>query len=316
MPELAVGNKTAGRGWFRSIAHCLGAIRADRAGGVTIFIALSMPAIVGFAGIGTEAANWYLTRRTMQGAADTAASALAAGTSNWSILQSEAKGIAAYYDFVNGSNDTTVTVSPPSSGAYKGSLDAVEVSISKQEPALLSALFLPHGPTISVRAVALANFSLTAEACVVALDKNNETGMTTSGSVSMEFPGCSLYVNSPNSYALNMNGGATIHPNNAYIVGGYTGGGLTTENGIHLGVDPLIDSYRNIAAPAYSGCDSTNYKLVAGKTETKNVGSSGVYVFCGKGIKLEGNSSLALGPGTFIINQGQLNRHSPYAWQV
>jgi hypothetical protein len=200
-----------------------------------------------------------------------------------------------------------VTVNyPPSSGTYQGSSDAVEVSISKQEPALLSALFLKRGPTISVRAVALANRNLTGEACVVALDKISETSMTTSGSVGMEFPGCSLYVNSPNSLALNMNGGATIHPNAAYIVGGYSGGGLTAQNGIYLGVDPLIDPYRNATVPAFSGCDSNNYKLVAGKTDTKNVGSSGVYVFCGKGIELEGNSSLTLGPGTFIINQGQL----------
>ena len=160
------------------------------------------------------------------------------------------------------------------------------MAISKQEPPLLSSLFLRHGPTISARAVALANPSLTGEACVVALDKNNETSMTTSGSVSMQFPGCSLYVNSPNSSALNMNGGATIHPNIAYIAGGYSGGGLTTENGIYLGVDPLLDPYRTVTVPAYSGCNSNNYKLVAGKTDSKNVGSSGVYVFC-KGLELK-----------------------------
>src|SRR3954463_10433973 len=95
-----------------------------------------------------------------------------------------------------------------------------------------------------------------------------------------------------------------------YIVGGYSGGGLTTENGTYLGVDPLLDPYRTVTVPAYSGCNSNNYKLVAGKTDTKNIGSSGVYVFC-KGLELEGNSSLTLGPGTFIISgttngQGQL----------
>ena len=250
----------------------------------------------------------------MQGAADTAASAaatsLAAGTTNPAVLASEAKSIAAYYNFVGGSNGTTVTVNyPPKSGTHQTNA-AVEVEISKQETPLLSSLFLRQGPTISVRAVALVNSSLTGEACVVALDKNNETSMTTSGSVGMEFPGCSLYINSPNSYALNMNGGATIHPNIAYIVGGYSGGGLTTENGTYLGVDPLLDPYRTVTVPAYSGCNSNNYKMVAGKTDTKNVGSSGVYVFC-KGLELEGNSSLTLGPGTFIItgtphNQAQL----------
>src|SRR3954452_20138904 len=79
-------------------------VRTDRTGGVTIILALSLPAVIGFAGLGTEAANWYLTRRTMQGAADTAATALAAGTTNPAVLASEAKSIAAYYNFVGGSN--------------------------------------------------------------------------------------------------------------------------------------------------------------------------------------------------------------------
>jgi hypothetical protein len=312
MPKLAVVSKPARPGWFRSIARLFGAIRADRAGGVTAVLALSLPAIVGFAGLGTEAASWYLTRRTMQGAADTAAStaaaARAAGTSSASVLASEARSIAASYNFVNGSNGTTVTVNyPPSSGTYQGRNDAVEVSISKQEPALLSALFLPHGPTISVHAVALAN--LTYEACVIALDKNNETAMTTSGTPALSFPGCSLYANSPASAALSMNGGASISANKAYFVGNYSGGGLTTANGLYSGVDPIIDPYRNVAVPAYAACNVNNYSLSGGKSETKTVGASGVYVFC-KGVKLTGNSALTLGPGTFIIDGGAFDTTS------
>jgi hypothetical protein len=162
-------------------------------------------------------------------------------------------------------------------------------------------------PTIGARAVAQANVALTAEACVAALDKVNETSMIAGGtSTNLQFPGCSLYVNSPSPVGLNMNGGAVLHPNIAYIAGsGYSGGGLTTENGVKLNVSPLIDPYRNVAVPTFSGCNDNNYKLVAGKTGTKNVGSSGVYVFC-KGIELEGSSSLTLGPGTFIIDQGLL----------
>ncbi len=181
-------------------------MRTDRTGGVTTVFALSLPAIVGFAGLGAEAASWYLTKRTMQGAADTAASAaataLSAGTTSLAALTSEARSIAARSNFVNGSNGTTVTVNNP----YGGDPNKVEVSISKPQPALLSALFLAHGPTIAARAVARADLSY--EACVIALDKNNETAMTTSGSPNLSFPGCSLYANSPASAALNMNGSA------------------------------------------------------------------------------------------------------------
>ena len=53
---------------------------------------------MGLAGLGTEAASWYFTKRTMQGAADagaaTAAAALAAGAPS-ATLATEAKSIAA-----------------------------------------------------------------------------------------------------------------------------------------------------------------------------------------------------------------------------
>ena len=145
MPKSAVVSKAARRGGLRAVLRWLRAIRSERAGGATTVFALSLPAIVGFAGLGTEAASWYLTKRTMQGAADTAASAagtaLSAGTSSVSALTSEARSIAARSNFVNGSNGTTVTVNyPPSSGTYQGKADAVEVSISKPQPALLGAV--------------------------------------------------------------------------------------------------------------------------------------------------------------------------------
>ncbi|HEY8872260.1 MAG TPA: hypothetical protein VIM52_04455, partial [Stellaceae bacterium] len=58
--------------------------------------------------------------------------------------------------------------------------------------------------------------------------------------------------------------------------------------------------------PAYSGCDVNNCKVTGGGSETKTVGTSGVYVFC-SGVTLVGGSSLTLGPGTFIIDRGQLS---------
>jgi len=287
-----------------------GRLIGDRGGATLITLAVSLSVIAGFAGLGTEAASWYLTKRAMQGAADaaasTAAASLAAGAKSSSTLTTEAKSIAAAYKFVDGSDGTTVTVNyPPTSGNYQSS-PAIEVFIRQPQQGLISTLFLPEGPTISVRAVALANTSLTGQACVVALDPNNETTTTTSGSTALNFSGCALYVNSPSSSALTMTGGGTVNANIAYIVGGVSGSGLTATNGVYTGVDPLIDPYLNAVVPSYSGCNATNYKLTGGASETKNVGASGNYVFC-NGLTVTGNSSLTLGAGTFIIDQGQLD---------
>jgi hypothetical protein len=302
-----VGKSIAHR--LRRLAGKTRTLSAARSGATAITLALSLAGIIGFAGLGTEAASWYVTKRAMQGAADaaasTAAAALAAGANSSSILTSEAKSVAAAQKFANGTGGTTVNVNyPPRSGDYQSS-PAIEVLISQPQPALLSALFLAHGPTISVRAVALANTSQTGQACVVALDSNNETSTTTSGSTALSFPGCSLYLNSPSSSALSMTGGAVINANVAYLVGNVSGPGLTAANGVYSGVDPLIDPYANAAVPSYSGCNSNNYKVTGGGSETQNVGPAGVYVFC-NGLTLTGNSSLTLGPGTFIIDRGQL----------
>jgi hypothetical protein len=301
--------KLAGRCRLRPAARRRGGVLADRAGGSLIAVAISLASVAGFAGLGTEAASWYLTKRTMQGAADTAAStaatALAAGANSTSTLTSEAKSVAATYNLVDGTGGTTVTVNyPPQSGDYQSS-PAIEVLISQQQQALISSLFLPVAPLISVRAVALANTSLTGQACVIALDPNNETSTTTSGSTALNFPGCSLYLNSPSPSALTMTGGASINANTAYLVGGFSGGGLTATNGVYLGVDPLIDPYLNAKVPTYSGCNTNNYKVTGGTSETVNVGASGVYVFC-DGLTVLGNSAVTLGPGTFIIDRGQL----------
>ena len=291
------------------IGRRFGRLIGDRGGATAVALAISLSVVAGFAGLGVEAGSWYYTKRGMQGAADTAAStaasALAAGEPS-STFAPQAKSVAACYHFVDGSNGTTVAVNyPPASGDYQSS-PAVEVIISQPQKPLLSALFMSTGPTISARAVALANTSLTGQACVVALDPNDVTSVTTSGSTALSFPGCSLYVDSTSPSALTMTGGATIDASTAYLVGGVSGSGLTTANGIYTGVDPLIDPYLNAAVPSYSGCDSTNYKLTAGAIETKSVGSSGVYVFC-KGVTLLGGSSLTLGAGTFIIDQGLLD---------
>src|SRR5207237_7856400 len=115
------------------------------------------------------------------------------------------------------------------------------------------------------------------------------------GNTTLDFEGCSLYVNSPGAGALTLNGGAAVNAASAYIVGTVSGSGLTTTQGTYTGTDPLIDPYLTAAVPAYSGCSANNYKLTSGQTDSKTAGASGIFVFC-NGLALNGGSSLSLGP--------------------
>jgi hypothetical protein len=199
-----------------------------------------------------------------------------------------------------------VTVNyPPTSGSYITS-PAVEVLITQSQRPLLSGLFIGNGPIIKARAVGLANTSRTGQGCVVALDPNNETSFTVSGSAALTFNSCSLYVNSPSTTALNINAGGSISALSAYLAGNVSGTGLTTTAGTFTGADPMLDPYLSAAVPVYSGCGSNNYKLNGGRSETISVGASGYYVFC-NGLQILGGGALTLGAGTFIVDRGQLD---------
>src|SRR5712691_6434111 len=131
---LRTAGKASSRLRFRVPVGPFAGLVGDCAGVTVVMLALSLSLVAGVAGLGTEAASWYAAKRTMQGAADASASAAAlalAASEASSTFTTLARSVAASYNFVNGSNGTTVTVNyPPASGSYTGSA-AVEVVINQ-----------------------------------------------------------------------------------------------------------------------------------------------------------------------------------------
>src|ERR1700751_5466203 len=101
--------------WTMSSRTCLRLFRRlldlhrDRRGNVTVMMGFLLPPLIGTFGLGYEVANWYLTTRSMQNAADSAA--LAAATNASTGWDTEARAVAAQYGFADGINNVTVTVS-------------------------------------------------------------------------------------------------------------------------------------------------------------------------------------------------------------
>src|SRR4051812_50228019 len=100
------------------ISSLAGTLR-DRSGATAVAIAFALTAVLGFAGLGTEAASWYYTKRNMQSAADAAAASAGAnlamtlqrgGTGSQSQFNNDAQSIAAKYGFGGGGNNTTLSV--------------------------------------------------------------------------------------------------------------------------------------------------------------------------------------------------------------
>src|ERR1041385_3607062 len=276
--------------------------RKDQVGNIAILAALTLPVLVGFAGLGTEGALWYYTHHQMQDAADSAAisAATAYSGSSGTNITTQADGVTALYGYTDGSGGTTVVVNrPPSQGRYTSRSGAVEVIVSQPQTRILSALWSSSSTvTITARAVALANAGV---GCVLALNPHAAASASEQGSVAISLNSCSLYDNSDASNAVSVGGSATLSAMSVSTVGNVSGSAnITTTDGINTGGSAAADPYAGVAnqvAPTGSGCDQTNYSTHG--TVTLSPG-----VYCG-GLDLGAGAVVTLNPGVYYItNQG------------
>jgi hypothetical protein len=275
------------------------AMLRDNGGAVAVITGLLMPALLGFAALGTEGSMWWYQSRAAQGAADAAAlSAAAAATAKNKSGLTEAKATAAAQGFKDGVSGAIVVMnSPPKAGNYVGDASAVEVVVTQNQQRLLSSLFASGEVVITGRAVAIEGAP--GNACVLALNSNAKGALKGGGTTNAALVGCGLAVNSTDPGALETVGGAKISADSADIVGGVTGTGLTATDGINTGTKPTRDPYANVMPPAHSGCDNNNF--TAKNTVTMKPG-----VYC-KGVKINAGAIVSLDPGVYYFHGGDLS---------
>jgi Flp pilus assembly protein TadG len=176
---------------------------ADRSAGVAIFVALALPVIIGMAALGTEVSMWLLTQRSMQGAADAAASSAAFANTSLTTMQNQAYAIAAKNGYTNGVNGVTVTVhNPPTQGNFTTNSSAIEVVIQQTQLRLFSVLFLNANPVVAARAVAAPPPN--GGGCLLALGSG--TTFQASGNGTFTLSGCAL----DSDGSLSMAGNASV----------------------------------------------------------------------------------------------------------
>jgi Flp pilus assembly protein TadG len=293
-------NRSGPKGVLYSLSKKALRFWRDRRGNYAVITALLSPVLIGSAGLATEGGLWIYVHQSLQGAADSAAlSAATLYSLNTSgNLNNQAQSVVATYGYVVGTSGTTVTVNrPPSTGSYAGNSNAIEVLVTTQQSRLLSSIFSSGMVTLNGRAVALPGNN--GAGCVLSLNPTASGSVTSKGSSAITLTQCSVYDDSNDSSALVNGGSATIDALSINVAGQISGGsGITTTQGVNVGVSPIPDPYANVVMPTPGSCDHNN-------TTYKNTVTIDPGVYC-NGIQLNAGAVVTMNPGVYFIDRGSL----------
>jgi acetyltransferase-like isoleucine patch superfamily enzyme len=270
----------------------------DHSGTIAVMTALSLTALVGFAGLGIETTQWYTEKRAIQAAADDAAlsAAIAYSQGNTSGYTIEGKSVAGTDGFVDGANQVTVTVNkPPASGPYASNASAIQVIINAPAQPVLSKMFIGDF-TISASSVAIPA-SASTNACVLALNGVATGAGTLSGTTNITLKNCSFDVNSNSKTALVLNGNSTLTASDVYVVGGDSisnNSTLTVTGNVMINTNnSMTDPYatRVIPTPAATCID-------LGQIQGNVTLNPGTYC----GMDIQAGANVILNPGVYILD--------------
>ncbi len=274
-------------------------------------IALMLPLLLGFVGLGVEVGSWFQNKRQIQTIADAAAIGGAYEAQNASATSSSILTSATTDATRNGydaTNDLITAVNPPISGSYTADNSAVETNVTRSVSLLFSSTFLSNAVSITARAVARTGNS-DSTACVLSLGTTGE-GVTVSGSGDVTFDGCQIASNSSDAGALTVSGSGDLTTDCYTVVGGLddSASGLTTDVGCvgKTNSKSVTDPYSGLVAPSYSDpadCDESSgysYNINGGVTTISHDADFSVpYIICGN--FNVNNGSVTLEPGLYII---------------
>lgn len=280
----------------------LARLRRDASGASLVAFAVALPAIVGFSGLGIDAATWYNAKHRLQSATDYAALAGAVdkSASGGTLLASHVHAVLTG-NGVNVGRLSELTINtPPASGAYTGDNDAVEIIATEQAMAVFSSLIVQETPVVRARSVARVDGA--GLSCVLALNPSLANAVTFGGASSTLLTGCGIATNSSHNRSISTTGAATINATSIYTAGDVSGNGFSTTTGIRTHQAPLDDPYGDVEVPAFSGCTANN--LAISGTATLQPG-----VYCG-GIDFNSGANVWLQPGVYVIDRGNVSAGS------
>jgi len=272
----------------------------DTAGATAVMFSLGTVVVVGSIAFGVDAAYWFQTDRRLQTGADL--SALAAASSQalnnaWDYAGEDLTTLVRdelERDGVNVGRLSLLEVnSPPTSGAYAGNSNAVEVIVAEEVQIFFAGMFVEETPAARARAVALSNGN--GNFCILTLHPTTPGGVTFSGSTSALL-GCGVATNSNASDAVLATGASIVSATVVTAVGGIDDrhGNIMTPVTFQEYANPLVDPFQALEVPASAPCDHNRLRATDG-----DVLDPGVY--CGD---LRVSGDVTFNPGTYVLDGG------------
>ena len=274
--------------------------RSGQKGAVIALVALMIPVLVAGLGLAIDAGAMYEQNRRMQIAADSAA--LAAAQEVRSLNTAHYEGAALYAARSNGFErfgDTGIEIrNPPTTGAFKGDSEYVEVVIAQPQPIFFMGLFKETGDTIRARAVAGTSPS---DTCLLTLNKTSADTLKVSGNGTLRLTDCGVTVNSSHNRAASATGGAIAEATDFAVVGGTSGDNFNPEP--YTGALALDDPMADFVMPPPGACTFAGTQVIMTST-TLHPG-----VYCG-GLDLRSQAAVTFSPGTYFLAGGGLSANA------
>jgi Putative Flp pilus-assembly TadE/G-like len=293
----------------------------DRRANVLVTFALAITSLLGAAGLGSEAASWYASKRDMQNAADLGAASGVLDLSNSyssatattdTFAKNEARASAGQHGYSDSVNSAIVSVNvPAATGTYsdttKYAHKVIEVIVQKPVPRLFSGLFLPSGPTIGARAVAMV---ITGGDCLLVTNSSIPEALQLTGNPTINLD-CNAAINSTatgnpaKSRAFYVQGSASFTAPKIIIAGGSAGigatGGATVNGTVTQGTTTVPYTYTVPSTiPSCGVCTDIT------TTTTINAGGAGNSYTIKGNINPSTGQTITLSNGVFYIDGGSI----------
>jgi type II secretory pathway pseudopilin PulG len=261
-------------------------------GQVIPLVAVALVGLLGAASLAVDVGYWRYQQRLEQTAADSAAIAgatelLYSHSTGW---KAAAQNDAAANGYADNGDDVRVDVDHPTAGPYVGNDGAVQVVVSKKQPAFFAFILGKNYQWVSARAVAVPNAA--GRECIYALTGDITMGGGGGGGISA--PSCGIITD----YNLNVTGGAPV---NATFVG-YVGSGPSGGTYPQASPQPALaatDPCPTIPSCAYLAANPPPVLTCQAQPPVVSPLPSGEYC---QPLNLSGGAVLA--GGLYVLDQG------------